>query len=451
MLLILIPVTLLFVIILVPSIPRIGGEPRAGLLIAGITAAFLGGLGFGGFIQASIFGIDKIAWVIMLSLFGSIYAESQVELGTMDTVLNTFRALFGKSPRGLIAAVILTLTLAGSLLGDAIAAATVIGVLVVMGLYEIGLKGEQIGNIILMGAILGSVMPPITQAFFLSASLVGLESPDPLIKVGYFTVGIGVVVAILAAWRYIKIKQLPEELIPKKSAVQIIAEKWYTLVPLAILVTIVVLASGFKYNIFKEWSFFVSINNVLGKIPIIKGMTFRVVEALIVVLLISFVFPQVNRKAGKVITEGLRKVSKTVQIQLCAGVMIGAFYKAGLIDMVKTFAENLGATTMKLGGGFATILVGMLTGSQTTAQTTIITFIGPALKTLGVDPVKVALGAGHLAMAGQSMPPVGLTAFVVVGIVGGIINEKVDPVKVMLLTLPVTIYFAISGFIAWFI
>lgn len=451
MLLILIPVALLFIIILTPSIPRIGGDPRAGLLIAGITAALMGGLGIVGLLKASISGIDRIAWVIMLSFFGSIYAESQVELGTMDTVLNTFRALFGKSPKGLIAAVILTLTLAGSLLGDAIAAATVIGVLVVMGLFEIGLKGEQIGSIILSGAILGSVMPPITQAFFLSASLVGLESPDPLIRIGYFTVGLGVLVAILASWRYVKIKQLPEELIPKKTASEILMEKWHTLVPLGVLIFIVVLASGFNYNIFNEWGFFVSINQILGKIPIIKGITFRVVEALVVVLLISFIFPQVNKKATSVISEGIKKVSKTIQIQLCAGVMIGAFYQAGLIDLVKNYAENLSATTMKLGGGFATILVGMLTGSQTTAQTTIITFLGPALKAIGVDPVKAALGAGHLAMAGQSMPPVGLTAFVVVGIVGGIINQKVDPIKVMLLTLPVTIYFAISGFIAWFI
>ena len=51
----------------------------------------------------------------------------------------------------------------------------------------------------------------------------------------------------------------------------------------------------------------------------------------------------------------------------------------------------------------------------------------------------------------KSMPPVGLTTFVIVGIVGGIMNEKVDPVKVMILALPLTVYFAISGFIAWFI
>ncbi|MGB9793285.1 MAG: hypothetical protein ACPLRU_04210, partial [Desulfofundulus sp.] len=62
----------------------------------------------------------------------------------------------------------------------------------------------------------------------------------------------------------------------------------------------------------------------------------------------------------------------------------------------------------------------------------------------------VALGAALLAMAGQSMPPVCLTTFVVVGIVGGILAKKVDPVRVMLMALPVTVYFTLVGLAAWF-
>lgn len=449
--LILIPIVVLFVVILVPAIPKIGGDARWGLLLSGLTAAVLGGTGISGLIGASINGIDRIAWVIMLSIFGSIYAQSQVELGTMDTVLNTFRATFGKSTKGLVAAVIVTLVLAGSLLGDAIAAATVIGVLVIIGLKEIGLKAEQIGMIILSGAVLGSVMPPISQGLFLSSSLVGLESPESVLRLGYITVSIGVVIAILTAWRFLKIKELPSDLIPNQSVFEIISENWKSLIPLSILVVIIVAATGFSYNIFTEWGFFVRINEVLSQIPIIKGLTFRVVQALIIVLLISFLFPKVHKKGGSVIGEGLLKVSKTVQIQLCAGVMIGVFYHVGLISMVQVYAESLGATGMKLGGGSATMLVGMLTGSQTTAQATIITFVGPALASLGVNPTRVALGAGHLAMAGQSLPPVCLTAFVVQGLVGGVTNEKVDPVKIMLLALPVTLYFAISGFMLWFL
>jgi TRAP-type C4-dicarboxylate transport system permease large subunit len=450
MLTVIIPILLLFIIILIPSIPKIGGEVRIGLLIAGLAAAILGGLGPLEIIKAGISGIDILAWVIMLSIFGSIYAETQVKLGTMDTTLNIFRALFGKSPKGLVAAIIITLVLAGSLLGDAIAAATVIGFLVVRSLQELKLKGEQIAVIILMGAILGSVMPPISQGIFLSSSLVGVD-PDAVLKIGYLTVGIGVIVAIITGSFFVKVKSLPNELLPDKTVGQILKSNWYTLVPLSILVLIIVAASGFEYNIFTEWGFFVHITEFLGSYPIIKGLTFRVVLAIIIVTLISFLFKKVRSEAGKIVSGGLRNVSKTVQIQLCAGIMIGIFYDAGLIDTVKTFAENLEPTAMKFGGGFATMLVGMLTGSQTTAQTIIVTFLAPILLDLGVNPVNAAIGSAHLAMAGQSMPPVGLTTFVIVGIVGGIINTKVDPVKVMVLALPVTIYFAISGFIAWFI
>ena len=117
------------------------------------------------------------------------------------------------------------------------------------------------------------------------------------------------------------------------------------------------------------------LSRLLNQYPIIQGITFPVVLAIIVALAVSFLFPRVRREAVPIFIGGLRKVNKTVQIQLCAGIMIGIFYEAGLIEMVEAFAESLEPTAMKWGGGFATILVGMLTGSQTTAQTVIVTFL----------------------------------------------------------------------------
>lgn len=450
MLLVLVPLGLLFLILLVPAIPKIGGEVRIGLLAAGLAAALLGGLGFVDILGAGVFGIDQLSWVIMLSIFGSIYAESQVKLGTMDTTLDTFRSLFGKSARGLVAAVILTLVLAGSLLGDAIAASTVIGFLVVRSLYDLRLNTEQISAIIVMGAVIGSGMPPITQAFFLSSSLIGIE-PSAVLPVAYVVVGISVIIAIATGAFFIRNRRLPDNLVPNESTWQVLKSRWHTFVPLLILATIVVAASVFKYNIFEEWAFFATITGFLATVPIIQGLTFHVVMAIIMAIAISFTFPQVRKNAGSVVKGGLTKVSKTVQIQLCAGFMVGAFYQAGLIQTVKNATEGLAPQTLKAGGGLATIMVGMLTGSQTTAQTTIITFLGPALTNIDVGAVSAAAGAALLAMAGQSLPPVGLTTFVVAGIVGGTLNARVDPIKVMLLILPVSLYFAIAGFAAWFI
>ena len=49
--------------------------------------------------------------------------------------------------------------------------------------------------IILVGASVGSIMPPVTQGVFLSASLIGIEL-NPVMKTAY-TLTIGGVIAIL--------------------------------------------------------------------------------------------------------------------------------------------------------------------------------------------------------------------------------------------------------------
>src|SRR5699024_9773023 len=116
-----VPLLLLFIIALVKQIPKIGGNIRVALLVAAISSAIISGLAPMEMVLAFIDGIDRLSWVIMLSVFGSLYAESQVRLGAMDTTLNSLRSAFGNSPKGLIAAIFITLIIAGSFLGDAIA------------------------------------------------------------------------------------------------------------------------------------------------------------------------------------------------------------------------------------------------------------------------------------------------------------------------------------------
>lgn len=445
MLTVLLPVLALFVIILLP-LPKIGGDARIGLLTAAVLAFLLGRVGLGPAILASIDGIDRIAWVIGLATFGSIYAQTQIKLGTMDTVLNIFRALFGHSPRGLITAVVLSLVLAGSLLGDAVAASTVIGVLVVMSLTELGLNGEQVGLTILLGGILGSIMPPITQAFFLAASLV--DTPvDPVIGIGYITVGIGVIVALFTVWRYVHIKELPAELIPDRSAGRIFADEWPRLIPLFVLGGIIILRSGFNIEVLKILDPLLP----FGQVPILKAFTNRIIQAIIVTTLLTLAYPKVRPHTKAIFADGLRAVAKTGQIQICAGIMLGAFYASGMVDQVVAFTKGLTPTAVTFGGAMAILLIGMLTGSQSTAQNTLIPFLGSMLvQNFGVSGTKAALGAAHLAMAGQSMPPVCITTFVIAGVVGGILAKKVDPVRIMIMAFPVTLYFTAVGLAAWF-
>lgn len=450
MLSVIIPVILLLAIILIKRIPYIGGNISVGLAICALSAFLLGGVyNPGVWIMGWIDGIDRISWVLALILFGSIYAETQVQLGTMETVLGSMRAKFGHSPKGLVTAVILSLVLAGSLLGDAIAAATVVGVLIIKSLNELEMTGEQISATIVMGACLGSIMPPITQALFMSSSLMGLESPDPAVNIGYFTVGLGVIlVCIYASKLFIKIKSLPEELIPQKKASQILREGWKTLIPLSVLVIIIVLRSGFKVEVLNLLN---PIFNPIKTIPIIKGIDFAIVKAILVSAVISFFFAPVRKNGVQIIRKGLVNIKMSFTILIFAGLMIGAFYNAGQIAAVQEFAQELSPNILKIGGAAAMALIGMLTGSQTTTQTAIFTFFGPALAATGVDPVNAAVAGAHLAMGGQGLPPADLTTFVVAGLVGGILGIKVDPIRSMLYSAFMCIYFLIIGFIFMYI
>lgn len=465
-----IPIAVLLFIILCKKLPKIGGNIYAGLLSAGVLSLLLGGV-FDpeGWIKAWIDGLDRISWVICLSIFGSIYAETQVRLGTMDTVMGALKAKFGKSPRILVACVVLALVLSGSLLGDAVAAATVIGVLTIGILASIGLSPEKICCIIVAGASMGSIMPPISQAFALSASLVGAD-PDETLRWGYITVPL-IVLVVTAYMIIFFIKGHPvvreydedgNEITSSETAGEILQKNWISLIPLAILIIIVIFRtiSNEKYHFdlvpeFLDQIRFITIdeNTVLSfydwlsQISVIKGLANGIVLSIIFVTVISFCFSRVRKHAGETIRSGLEKVKMTVALQVCAAFMLGCFYMGGQVDAVQEFAKGLHPDVLKIGGGAAMMLMGMLTGSQSTAQNVVFTFFGPALIAAGHNLTFTSVAGAHLAAAGMGLPPVDLTTFVVAGIVGGIMGKKVDPLKSMFYMVPMCLCMAAVGFL----
>ena len=450
MIIVIVPIIILLAVILIKKIPYIGGNIQIALMLTGLAALIMGGIyNPVDWILAWIDGIDRLAWIMALAIFGSIYAETQVRLGTMETVISALRSVFGRSPRGLIVCVVLALTLAGSLVGDAAAASTVVGVLVVTALYEMKLSPEQVTTTIVMGASLGSIMPPITQAVFLAASLTGISS-DPVVKVAYVTVGIGVIIcSAYVALSFIKIKSLPEDLIPKETGRQILAKHWPTLVPLAVLFVLVVLRTGFGIDI--ATMLLGPVLNWLSGITIVKGISNLIVVNIIMAAVVAFCYPSVHRNMGGLFQTAWKNVLPCVSVQVGAGLMLGAFYAAGQIEAVQEFALGLNQHLLKLGGAGSVTLMGMLTGSQMTAQNTVFSFLAPALVSIGTDPVNVAVAGAHLAMAGQGLPPADLTTFVVAGLVGGILGKKVDPLKSMLLNLPMCLYFLFIGILFLYI
>lgn len=436
-----IPIALLLTIVLVKKIPKIGGNIYAALFITGFVSLMLGKV-FNpvDWLKAFIDGIDRIAWVMALALFGSIYSEAQVELGTVDTIMSALKARFKNSPRALVVSVLLVLVLAGSLLGDAIAASTVVGVLTISTMAFVGLAPEAIAAIIVMGASLGSIMPPMTQSIALAATLVGTD-PDPVMAMGYPTVAICVVAVCLYVVFFMmrKIKKVTVE--TDRTAWQIISSNIHTLIPLFGLIIVVFLRTvntSWKFDLMPWLIGRIKVGDgtlytLMTKTPIVKGLSNGIVLCIVFALIISFCFPKVYKNAGKVLKGGLKNVRYTLLIQLGCGFMLGAFYRAGQIQAVQDFAQGLHINVLILGGVIAMCLIGMLTGSQTTTQNAIFTFFGPALvAAAGVAPMWAALAGANLAMAGQGMPPADLTTFVVCGIVGGVLNKKCDPIKSML-------------------
>lgn len=443
-----VPLVLLFAIVLIKQIPKIGGSVQAALLISGLATALLAGIAPVRYVTGTIDGLDRMAWVIALSVFGSIYAETQVRTGTIDTTMTMLRRVFGDSPRGLIAATFVTLVLGGSLLGDAIAAATVIGFLVIHALAAMKIKPEHIGMIILVGASLGSIMPPITQAILMSSSLVGTDS-GPVIRIAFATVGFGVVLAILESFRFAPRRGDAAQTLGAAPPIgTILRTRGHTLIPMLTLLTIVLLNVGWDINIFEVLPGISQATAAMGDMAVLSGLVHPVVLAIIASILVAFFFPSVHRSPVDTVVSGLTKVSQTVRIQLCAAFLIGMFYASGAVDTVAGFAANAQGHSVTLLGAVAMVAIGMLTGSQTAAQTVVVPFLAPILLQNGVDPVNVALGASHIASGGQNMPPVGLTAFVVCGLVGGVVNAKVDPVKVMFYALPNSLYLVAVGLVA---
>ena len=465
---VIIPVALLLLIVLWKKMPVLGGNINAALLIAGATTLLFGGIwNPGEWVGAWVDGLNRLAWIICLSISGAIFAEISTRLGTIDTIIGILTAKFGHHPRALVLCILFSLGLAGSLLGDAIAASTVIGMLTIGILVSMNMEFEKISAIIVMGASLGSIMPPMTQSIALSSTLVNTD-PDPVINIAYITVSIAFVIsALYCVFFLVKKENIPganpgvEIRFNDRKAGEIFKQNWKSLIPLTFLIIVVLLRTvkipyiscDLGPAILKSIRFLkvgdetITLYDFLSGASILTGLTNGIVLSILCAIGVAFLFPQINQNAGSVISESFKKVRVTVILQICCSFMLGAFYAAGSIDTVSAFAQGLDSNVLKFGGAACLLLIGMLTGSQSTAQNVVFTFFGPALIAGGLSPTFAAVAGAHLAAAGQGMPPADLTTFVVCGIVSAQFGKKVDPVKAMFYSLPMCIAFMVIGIV----
>ena len=135
-------------------------------------------------------------------------------------------------------------------------------------------------------------------------------------------------------------------------------------------------------------------------------------------------------------------------VMVCAAFLVGAFRAGGQVTIVQQFAESLNPNVLILGGAFAMVLTGMITGLQSATQTTIFSILGPTLvNSVGVPAVFATVAGAHLAMAGQGLPPADMLTFLTAGIVGGIMGKEVNPLKSMMYSMPQCVYFVLVGIV----
>ena len=220
MITVVVPVLFLMLVSTVKKIPLIGGNLIAAFIGTGVLSLVLGGvydpLEWG---RAWLTGLNQVAFIIFIVIFGSIFSALQVKSGAMDTVLNVLRAIFGHTPQGLVLSILIAMCLGGSLVGTVSAVGAVIGMLVVPAMDDMGIDPDLNCAIIVTGGSLGAIMPPISNAINVACSIIGIPT-DHVLQISYLTVGIAFVLTSLFVCKvYIGRKyEMPQHLIPTEKA-----------------------------------------------------------------------------------------------------------------------------------------------------------------------------------------------------------------------------------------
>lgn len=451
MLNVVIPIAVLLLVTLVKKIPFIGGKIQYGLILCGALMLLLSGIYNPlDWLRAFYDGFDRFTWILILLPVASIYAQTQVHIGSMSAIIRILKALLGNSQRGLIAVTMIALLFAGSLLGSSGSAAAIVGVLVVGALAESGMQVEKIAACVVMGAALGSICPPVSTALYQAATIMDVD-PNPVLRTGYVTILLAAAFAILYAILCFgtKTASLPAQPQEREKLGAILQEVWPSLIPVLLLIIIVVLNNGFGIDLIT-----MAIGPVLAavsKVPILKAFSRVLVDTIVLVTALSFFSKKVRAHSKEIFHEGIKNVKDILIVLLCAAFMMGCLYAGEQLTTISEFASSVSNTTLILGGAACLMLVGMLTGSDSVSLNTIFAFWGPALVAKGMEPIHVAAAGAHLAASGQGLPPADMTTFVVVGLLGGLLGKKIDPLKTMLYSAPMCVCLGVIGLILLYI
>lgn len=436
-----IPFIVLIAIVLIKAIPVIGGKVPYALLIGAILVMILSGHVMpADWATALVDGLNRMAWVIFLCIFVNFYSQTQMKLGTIDAVVRMLRSIFGTSPRALLITTFIALVFCGAFTGSTFACVTVVGMLVARPLYECGMSAEKVCSTIVMGAMLGSLMPPISSSFFSSSALSGVPVEDVLGE-AYKVIGFVVVVTLIYVVFILgrKTRENFEFQQQRERIIDIWRECRLKMIPMFLLIAIIILKQCFDINI---------MSMTLGKLlsplssaPIIGGAIGNyLVLAFLVIALIGFVYPEVRNNAKEVVKNTYNVCTYIVPIMFTAACLVGAVSTTGGLDMVAEAAAKLNPNALILGGTVAMAAMGMITGGDSSALNTIFPFFFPALTAISIPALNVTMAGSLISVAGQALPPSDTLVFAACGLLASVLGvKKVDPMKVMMIGLPISL------------
>ena len=129
-----------------------------------------------------------------------------------------------------------------------------------------------------------------------------------------------------------------------------------------------------------------------------------------------------------------------------AACLVGAVVTTGGLDMVSEAASKLNPHVLIIGGAVAMCAMGMITGGDSSALNTIFPFFFPAVTAIGVPALNATMAGSLITVAGQAFPPCDTLVFMACGVLSGVLGvKKIDPMKVMILDLPIGIFLTAFG------
>jgi len=436
-----IPFVVLIAIVLIKPIPYIGGKVPYALLIGAALVMILSGhIAPSAWLAAIVEGLNRMAWVIFLCIFVNFYSQTQIRLGTIDAVVRMLRAIFGTSPRALLISTFIALVFCGAFTGSTMACTTVVGMLVARSLYECGLSAEKVASTIVMGAMLGSLMPPISSSFFSSSALSGVDL-SLVLGEAYKVIGFVVVMTLLYVVFVLgrNTRKDFEFNAEREKIGDIWKEYRVKMIPMFLLIVIIILKQCFDINIMSMT--LGKLLSPLADMPIIGGAIGNyLVLAFLVIALIGFIYPEVHSVPKDVIKDTYKVCTYIVPVMFTAACLVGAVVTTGGLDMVAESASKLNPHALIIGGTAAMAAMGMITGGDSSALNAIFPFFFPALTAISIPALNVTMAGSLISVAGQALPPSDTLVFMACGMLSSILGvKKIDPMKVMMLGLPISL------------